>query len=80
VVAQFDDPQVEVKVEDILICSSVTKEDASEVVLIELAPTRTGTFDADSSAKQLEISDVRLTATPCLVWCLPNGGVHKAIM
>jgi hypothetical protein len=52
-VARLDNPRVKVEVEDILIHSSVTKEDASEVVSIKLALMHTNMFDADSSAKQL---------------------------
>jgi hypothetical protein len=80
VVARLDDPQVKVEVKDILVCSGVPKEDAIEVVPIELAPTDTGTFNADASAKQLESSNIRFTTAPRLVGGLANGGMHQAIM
>ena len=80
VVARLDDPQVEVEVKDILVCSGVPKEDASEVVPIELAPSDTGTFNADASAEQLESSNIRFTTAPRLVGGLANGRMHEAIM
>jgi hypothetical protein len=80
VVTRLDDPRVKVEVDYILVCSGVPKEDASEVVSIKLAPTDTGTFNADASAEQLEISDVRFTTAPRLVWGLANGGMHEAIV
>ncbi len=80
VVARLDDPRVEVKVQDILVRCGVSEEDVSEVVPVELAPTNACSFNTNASAEQLEIRDVGLTSTPCLVGCLVYGRVHKAIM
>ncbi len=78
--ARLHNAYVEIKVDDILICSGVTKEDSREVVSIELASMCTGTFHADSCTKKLEVGDIQFKAAPCLVRGLPNGRVHKSIM
>ena len=78
--ARLHDSRIEIKIEDILICSGVSKEDSREVVSIELASTRTRMFHTDSGTKKLEVGDIWFTAAPRLVWGLPNGRVHELIM
>ncbi len=76
VVARLDDPRVKVEVQDILVRCRVPKEDASEVMSVELASTNPRPFNTNPSAKQPEVRDVWLTATPRLVGHFVYGGVH----
>ncbi len=79
-VARLDNARIEVKVQDVLVRRGVTEEDASEVVMIQLAPSYARPFNANTCAKHLEIRNVKLAATPSLVGGFVEGGVDKPIM
>jgi hypothetical protein len=79
-VARLDDAQIEVKVQDVLVRHGVTKEDASEVMTIQLAPSYARPFNANTCPKHLEIRNVGLAATPSLIGGFVEGRVDKPIM
>ena len=68
-VACFHYPRVQVQVSDVLVCCTVSQEDTSEVVSVELAPTFAGAFHAYSSAKELERGQVRLASIVAFEGC-----------
>jgi hypothetical protein len=60
---------VDVKIKNVLVSRSVSKENATEVVLVEFAASIASPFDADSGAKRFEKRKVRFDAVIPLKWC-----------
>jgi hypothetical protein len=80
VVARFDNAGFQVKVDDVLVRSRVTKKDAGEIVTIEFASARSCAFYADSRAKCFEVCYVWLTTIPTFIGSFVCSRVDKTIM
>jgi hypothetical protein len=78
--ARLDDSQIKIKVQDVLVRCGVAEEDTGKVVGIKFAPACARPFNADTSAKHLQMRDVGLEATPSLVRGLVEGRVDKPIV
>jgi hypothetical protein len=69
-----------VKDYNILTGSGVVKEDNHEIMEIEFAAMRTGTFDTHPRSKRFEVCDVEFLSKQVLEWSDTSGGVYKAIV
>ena len=79
-VARFDNAGFQVKVDDVLVCSRVTKKDAGEIVTIEFASARSCAFYADSRAKCFQVCYVWLTTVPTFIRSLVRSRVDETIV
>ncbi len=69
-----------VQVHIILVSSNVAEEDSHEIVEIELAATRTGTFDTHPQSECFEVCKVGFLSKPAFKWGDTGGGVYKAVV
>ncbi len=79
-VAGFYDAQVQVQVCDVLIRCCVTKENASEIVLVEFALAGASAFHADPGSKSPEVCDIGFASIPTFVGSLNCSQVDKSIV
>jgi hypothetical protein len=79
-VACFYYSRVQVLVFDVLVGCSVTQEDASEVVTIELSSTFAGALNAYACAKKLERGQVRLAPVVSFEGCLLGFAVCETVV
>ncbi len=77
--AGLDDAQCGVEVDDVQSLCRVPKEDAGEIVFVELTSTRASLLDADAGAKHFQMQ-VRLAAIPAFVQSLASSRVYQLVV
>jgi hypothetical protein len=78
--AQFDDAQSGVKVQDILVYCGVPQKNAREVMWIQLALAGAGALDAYARAKCFEVCEVGLAIVPTFKRSLAGSQVDKPVV
>jgi len=71
---------VYIDVPDVSVGGSVSNEDASKIVLVQLGPTVTGAFDTDAGAKNSEATEVWFSAVPKPKRCCVGTVVNSPIV
>jgi hypothetical protein len=73
VVTHFDNTGRKIKVADILVGCCVAKENAGNVVLIQLATLRSSALGTYSRTESLQMGDVCFSTIPCFVGCFVDS-------
>ncbi len=76
----LDNAGCHIQVHDILVGGRVAKEDTCEIVEIELAAMRTGTFDTHPRFKCFEVCNVGFLSKPAFKQSDTSGRVYEAIV
>ncbi len=79
-VASFDNAHVEIEIDNALVCSSVAKENAFKVVVVEFAAPTSRHLNTDPRTKELEMGKVRADPVVGFEWGPLCGGVNEAVV
>jgi hypothetical protein len=80
VVAAFENPSLQVKIDDILICSGIPEKDTREVIPIELATSIAAFLNTNSRSKNFQRGLIWFTPIVTFEWGDASILVHNTVV